>query len=388
MNIEYDAVVVGAGPIGCRVAAGLALAGHAVMILEKKPTLDLPICCTSLISEECLRCFNLDSNLVIKSFQSAILFSPALREIHLRREQVQAHLLNRPELDKSLLQKAISSGSKVLFDSNVTGIMPGDNHVDVSMEYNLVPEIIRTRVVIIASGFGLSFTRGIGVVRNRTSAIGIQTKVMAELEDIEIYLNKDFAPGFFAWVVPISESEAFAGLISSEYPKRRFEIFLDRLLAAGKIKKPISPTARGITINEPNVTYGNRFLLVGDCAGQTKPLTGGGIYYGLLSADIAVDVLKDALQNNDLSDKALSVYERNWHRLLGREITAAKYTRKIFSILNNKQIDIIVNLAKKYNIDRRLSESKVGFDWHGAAIKRAVFCMGPLGPKEKRWIKV
>ena len=49
---------------------------------------------------------------------------------------------------------------------------------------------------------------------------------------------------------------------------------------------------------------------------------------------------------------------------------------------------ILLEAAKKYNIDRRLSESKVGFDWHGAAIKRAVFCMGPLGPKEKRWIKV
>ncbi|GAI10492.1 unnamed protein product, partial [marine sediment metagenome] len=41
--------------------------------------------------------------------------------------------------------------------------------------------------------------------------------------------------------------------------------------------------------------------MVGDAAGQVKPTTGGGIYYGLLCADIAANNLHRALENDDLS---------------------------------------------------------------------------------------
>ena len=140
----------------------------------------------------------------------------------------------------------------------------------------------------------------------------------------------------------------------------------------GKIKECSKPVLRGITMNSTNKTYGTRFLLVGDCAGQVKPLTGGGIYYGLLSADIAVEVLKDAFRINDLSDKFLSLYERKWRILLDKEIKPAKYFRKIFSLFNNGQIDFAIDFIKRHNIDERLSSSEIGFDWHGAAIKRAL----------------
>ena len=34
-------------------------------------------------------------------------------------------------------------------------------------------------------------------------------------------------------------------------------------------------------------TFGERVLVIGDAAGLTKPTTGGGIYYSLLSAELA-----------------------------------------------------------------------------------------------------
>ena len=354
MNTEYDAVIVGGGPIGCRVAGGLALAGYQVKVLEKKPSLELPICCTSLVSEECFRKFDLDLKLVIKSFHSAVLFSPSSIDIHLSRDHVQAHLLNRPELDKYLLQKAVQSGCSLSMNTLVTGISPKENCVEIEIERNNVRQVIRARVAVISAGFGLPFTRGTGVKRHRDSAIGVQAMVKAELTEIEIYLNKKYAPGFFAWLVPISGFEAFAGLIARRNAKKQFGVFVEQLLKDGKIKECSKPVLRGITMNSTNKTYGTRFLLVGDCAGQVKPLTGGGIYYGLLSADIAVEVLKDAFRINDLSDKFLSLYERKWRILLDKEIKPAKYFRKIFSLFNNGQIDFAIDFIKRHNIDERL----------------------------------
>lgn len=53
-------------------------------------------------------------------------------------------------------------------------------------------------------------------------------------------------------------------------------------------------------------TYGDRILVIGDAAGQVKPTTGGGIYFGHLGAKIAIDVLKEALEGDDLAAARLS----------------------------------------------------------------------------------
>ena len=67
--------------------------------------------------------------------------------------------------------------------------------------------------------------------------------------------------------------------------------------------------------------------MVGDAAGQVKPTTGGGIYYGLLCADIAANNLHRALDADDLSARNLANYEREWKKKLGRELKIGYYAR-------------------------------------------------------------
>ena len=126
-NKIHDLLVVGAGPVGCRVAAGVAQVGYDVVILEQKPSLNAPICCTALVSDECFRHFDLASELIVRSFNAATVFSPAGSTISVRRDRVQAHVLGRPALDRKLYQAAVEHGASCLFGSKETcsTVQPG-----------------------------------------------------------------------------------------------------------------------------------------------------------------------------------------------------------------------------------------------------------------------
>ncbi len=80
-------------------------------------------------------------------------------------------------------------------------------------------------------------------------------------------------------------------------------------------------------------------LAVGDAAGLVKPTTGGGIYYGLLSGQIAADVLAEALSRRRLGARRLKEYERRWRARLGPEIRAGLAFRAVAARLNDRAID-------------------------------------------------
>jgi flavin-dependent dehydrogenase len=112
-------------------------------------------------------------------------------------------------------------------------------------------------------------------------------------------------------------------------------------------------------------------LVVGDAAGQVKPTSGGGLYYGLLCADMAAATLHQALAEDDLSARRLAGYERDWKRRLGWELRIGYWARRLFERLSDKQLDRIFNLIKANGIDEALLKAEdLSFDWHGKAILR------------------
>jgi hypothetical protein len=95
---------------------------------------------------------------------------------------------------------------------------------------------------------------------------------------------------------------------------------------------PLSPIRR---------TYADRLVAVGDAAGQVKPTSGGGIYYGMLCAEVAAEVLAEGLRRDDLSARFLSRYERAWRGRIGAEIRAGRLFRRIFERMTGEEIDAV-----------------------------------------------
>ena len=367
----YDVIVIGGGPVGSYVAYKLAGMGHKVMVLERKRRIGESVCCTGIIGQECVSSFTIDDNVILRPVNSAKLFSPSGNLLRLWREEPQAYVLDRAAFDIAMANRAQGNGAEYILDSPVSNIEVEDDRVKIAAIHQKAGLSLEARGAVIATGFGSKLAERLGLGNFGDYVIGGQAEVATtEVGEVEVYLGREIAPGFFGWLVPTLPRMARVGLLSRHNPELYLRKLLASLVAQGKI---VSTEARlsygGIPLKPLGRTYGERLIVVGDAAGQVKPTSGGGIYYGLLCADIAADTLRKALQRDDLSAKSLAKYEREWRRKLGRELKIGYWARKLFERLSDNQIDRIFNIIKANGIDEALLKARdLSFDWHSQAI--------------------
>ena len=234
---------------------------------------------------------------------------------------------------------------------------------------------IEAKVVVIATGFGSKLVEETGFGRAEDFVMGVQAEVTADgIDMVEVYLGEEVAPGFFAWLVPTSPGRALVGLLSRKNPADYLRRLMLSLASQGKIASPEADFSYGgIPLKTPARTCTDRVIAVGAAAGQVKPTTGGGVYYGLLCADIAAENLHRALENDTLSVKSLARYEREWRRKLGRELRVGYWARKLYERLSDGQIDRIFDIIQSNGIDKTLVEADdLLFDWHGGVVLKLI----------------
>ena len=366
---------MGAGPIGSYIAYRLAKLGYKVLVFERRPRVGDAACCTGIIGKECFDRFPIVNNGVLTQHSSAKFFSPSGKCLRLSKDTVQAYVVDRVAFDRALAQKAQEEGVEYLFSARVEGITSRDNCVRATVEYKGDTRDFEGRMAVISSGFGASLPQRLGLGKISDFILGAQAEVkVGDLAEVEIYLGQEIAPGFFGWLVPTSAGKALAGLLSRRSPGSYLRNLLSSLLAQGKIASTETKIiCGGIPLSPLPKTYRERVLVVGDAAGQVKPTTGGGIYYGLLCADIAAEVIHDALRTDDCSGKRLAHYERCWKEKLSREIQIGYWARKMYERLDDRQIENIFDIIQANNIHEAILQSPdFSFDWHGDSILRAL----------------
>jgi geranylgeranyl reductase family protein len=371
----YDAVIVGAGPVGSFIAYRLAKLGYKVSVFERRARLGDAACCTGIIGKECFDRFPVVNNGVLAEYSSAKFFSPSGKCLRLSKDTVQAYVVDRAVFDRALAQKAQEQGADYLLSARVHGITSGDNCVGVAVEHKGETRDFEGRMAVISSGFGTSLPQRLGLGKITDFVLGAQAEVNVKgLQEVEVYLGQEIAPGFFGWLVPTSAGKALAGLLSRRSPGSRLRNLLSSLLAKGKIASiETSITHGGIPLTPLPKTYKERIVVVGDAAGQVKPTTGGGIYYGLLCADIAAEVMHGALQTDDFSAKRMSNYEKDWQKKLSRELQIGYWARKTYERLDDRQIENIFDIIQTNKIHEEILQSPdFSFDWHGDSILRAL----------------
>jgi len=371
----HDVIVIGGGPVGSYVASKLAGMGHGVLVLERHKQPGEQVCCTGIISQKCITAFAIDKNVILRQANSAKLFSPSGTLIRLWREQTQAGIVDRAALDVAMAGRAQGKGAEYLPNSLASDIQVGDDRVRVEAVRQGERLNLEARAAVIAIGFGSKLVERLGLGRAGDFVMGAQAEVeTAGIDELEVYFGREIAPGSFAWLVPTSPPKALVGLLSRHSPQLYLKRLMSSLQDQGKIARDkAEPCYRGIPLKPLARTYGERLLVVGDAAGQVKPTTGGGIYYGLLCADIAADTLHQALKDDNLSAKTLANYQRRWRKKLGRELEISYYARKLYERLSDKQVDRMFNLIKSHGIDQALLQAEdLTFDWHGEAVMRLI----------------
>lgn len=377
----YDIIIIGAGPCGSHVARSLSHQGYRVVVVEKNVRAGDDVCCTGILSQECLSAFALDDELVLRRVRSAKLLSPSGKCLRLYREAPVAAIVDRPRLDMSLARQAEEAGAHYLFGATATDILPGSDAVKVRINGQHQETVLKAEAAIIATGFGSPLPGKLSLGEIKQFGLGAQAEVdINGVDEVEVYFDQNLAPGTFAWLVPTSDGKGLAGLLTQRQTDSHLQNFLDTLFRQGKIASSQVPHSQSLIPLRPlPKTYASRVLVVGEAAGQVKPTSGGGIYYGLLCADIAAEVVSKAFSAGNFSAATLSAYQKKWRARLNRELTIDYWARVLFAKLSNKHIDYLFRRASQKGVPELVAATtNFSFDWHSRLLLRMAWHLMPF----------
>jgi digeranylgeranylglycerophospholipid reductase len=370
-----DIIVIGGGPIGSQVAYRLAEMGRSVAVVEKRGGIGQKPCCTGIISQECVSAFKIPPQVILKQTFSANLFSPAGETIKINRQETRICVVDRPLFDRVLAERAQDVGAIYHLNSLAEHITICRDRVKVEIEKCGKRWPMEAQCAVLAAGFNASLVKELGFGRVSYFAAGAQAEVeLNRVDEIEVYLSQLLSPGFFSWLVPTSNGKGMVGLLTHLRPGLRLQAVLARLESQGKVKQGDHQIKYGgIPLKPLRRTRSDRLLVVGDAAGQVKPTTGGGLYFGLLCADIAADTLHHALTTGNLSARSLLPYEKGWRKKLGQELRVEYFARRCYEHLSDRQINRIFGRISSAGIASSLLQNKeVAFDWHGKLLLTAL----------------
>lgn len=344
-----DVAVIGAGPAGLLAARRCAEAGLDVSVLEEHPAVGSPVHCTGVISLETAALAKIPDEIVLKRLTHARLISPGGACCDLRwhgEGSEEILVIDRGAFDRELAEQAAAAGALIETGARVDGLAVADDGVSLTVGTRTV----RARAVILACGVSYRFQRQLGLGLPGRVAHTAQIEVDAEAADmVELHLGRDVAPDGFLWTVPISRGER-PGLKIGALTRGDAGVCLDRFLGRPEVRarlasRPGRPIRRLLPLQPIAKTYADRLLVVGDAGGFTKPTTGGGIFYSLVSASLAVETLLEAFDEGALDEERLSRYEARWQAELGQEFRIAGWLREFLSWRTDADIDRLVRAS-------------------------------------------
>ncbi|MDR0334627.1 MAG: NAD(P)/FAD-dependent oxidoreductase [Methanomassiliicoccaceae archaeon] len=348
----HDAVVIGGGPVGSKVASLLA-ADHDVLVIEEHPVPGRPVQCAGLISEEAVRLSGVRPTVLNRLYGANITF-PDGRTISVRSREHKAVLIDRAELDGMMAQKAADDGAKHLYSTRyVSHAVHGDT-VHITTDAGNVS----SSMLVGADGHNSKVAATMPDNAPAEYVRGIQADVRRRADDdgmINIHVGSETAPGFFAWEIPFGDMTRI-GLCTS-WAAGPPSAYLNALLKRTGVKDEeiVSKSCGRIPLGGRRRTYGDHMLLAGDAACHVKPISGGGLQPAFRSAYALAETVTEAFDENNRSEKFLSVYEKRWKRDVGRELKRGYRLRKMFVSMSDAELNKAAKTIDKESIREMLN---------------------------------
>jgi digeranylgeranylglycerophospholipid reductase len=378
---EFDVLVVGAGPAGCVTARLLADGGHTVAVVDENEGPRPHVICSGIVSREAFERFDLPRESILASIPGAQFVSPSGLAVHYKPRETLAHVVDRTRFDGRLADRAVDAGALVLRGHSATRARVLENRVELGIHAGGDQKVLRSRVLVIATGYRCSLHAqvGLGKPTDRVQGVHLELPFQA-LDRAELYFGTHLAPGFFAWAVPVGQGTARLGLMTRRRGRACLDAFLQiepirsRVASAaahgpgenGNRPPAVNPSSRGIVQGPVQPSAADRVVAVGEAAGQVKTTTGGGLYYGLLGAEVAADTLNAGLRRDRLSATALYPYHTRWLKRFGGELETGLRLQQLSATLDDRDIDTLFRtLRGKLVVEMK---RKVRFDWHCRAL--------------------
>ena len=381
MEKKCSIIVVGGGPCGSFSAFWAAKAGE-VVVCEEHDTIGVPSHCAGHLSLSGLKRLGLlplPKKVVENEFRSAVFYSPCGKEFSVRFSSPVTCAVDRELFDKYVAELATKAGVKYLLGMRAESLVLTNGFVKgVVVSRKGESETLTSDIVIDAEGVSSSLLKKTGLpTLNRSTVVNAVHAEVDNMDDVEsngveVYLGRQYAPGFYAWIIPRRDGSAKIGLATKiGNPKEYLQRFMrNHPIASKKLKRSriVKWSFHPMTLEGAICrTYHNGLLIVGDAASQVKPTTGGGIVFGLLCSKIAGEVAAKAVMSNDYSAEFLSQYQSRWKKAIGFELAVMRYLRLMFNRLSDNEVDKLIELCSKFGVNKILEEYG-DLDFEGASL--------------------
>jgi digeranylgeranylglycerophospholipid reductase len=376
-----DAIVVGGGPTGSFAALNLAKLGAKVTVFEEHEAIGIPSHCAGHLSIRSLRnlgLYPLPGKIVENTFSQANFFSPTGFKFSVHLAKPVTCSVNRAAFDKHIADKAEAAGARYCLNSRVQSLLMEDGFVKgVNVKHGDEAESVPAKIVVDAEGIASRLLRqtGLAGLNGERLVHAVEAEVEnvkdVDLNAVEVFLGKNYATGFYAWLMPKFDGTAKVGLATNKgNPKE----FLQRLMLKHPVASKQLSNAKitciafhPITLGGPiSKAYSDGFLAVGDAASQVKPTTGGGVVFGLACARIAAEVADEAVRRNDVSSSFLALYQKRCTDALGFDFGVMLRVRRFLDSLSDEKVDEVLRFCARIGLDKTL-ENAEEIDFQGQA---------------------
>jgi len=360
--MTYDVVVVGAGPSGSTAAKTLAEKGINVLLVDKEK-FPREKACGGGVPMRTLDRFSYIKKL--KSIESysfgGFVYAPSMEyTAEINKDEPVLAMVLRSKFDNELVQLAIDEGAAFQDKKTVTDIKIHKNHAQ--LIFNDTTSI-STNLIIGADGFHSTIAQKLDVIsKPRQKGICILKEFLLDKQIVErlytpdrlcyIHSKINGIKGY-GWVFP-KHHHVNVGIISYDtvqslkQKKLNLRMIFSKYLNDLKHKGILPMEANnsemkgGLVPLQPlSKTYFNRVLLCGDAAGLINPISGEGIYYALVSGQLAGIISAESIHQQNTSASFLSTYEKKWKQEFGKEINLFLKSKKQWGKQGNKMVKMM-----------------------------------------------
>jgi|TARA_B100001079_G_scaffold163790_1_gene140463 digeranylgeranylglycerophospholipid reductase len=355
---KFDIIVVGGGPAGTTAARYAAQEGLSVLLLEKDRDIGVPVRCGEAVTDEGLRIFHEPQERWIKSTIKRLrLIPPSEKAIDLNLQQI-GYILDRRVFDYDLGEYASQAGAQIVTKAYVTGLIIKNDFVSgVTGIFMGQPFNIESKLVIAADGVESRVGRWAGLKTNikmkdmESAYQKTITGIEVDENRFDIYVSRKWAPGGYLWIFPKGPNIANVGLgVSGEYSKEKSAIrYLDEFLDSHFPNySVVAQAAGGVPCARTLKTIvSNGLMLTGDAARMVNPMTGGGIVSGMRGGLLAAQTAVKAINNGDVSAKSLKPFQKEWHKVGGKNHDRFYRIKETIYKLSDEDIDSIADAVSE-----------------------------------------
>lgn len=366
-----DVIVIGAGPAGIHAAFLLAQAGLDVALFEAQCRVGERAICSGVVGNEAFARFDLPTQPIVSEIRCIQAISPGGRKLEHRTDEPLAQVIDKGEFNRALAQRAVESGVELRLGCWVSSLKV-EKH-SVGIQYRCVESgaaSLRAQVAVITTGVNGALNHALGLAHPRQFLRALQAEITLPPNGhgtaTRVFVGQGVAPGAFGWEIPLGNNRWRVGLMTESNPEPYFAALLKKVAPQTEVsalridRKGIAQAAAGRCVVD-------RVIAAGEAAGHIKTTTGGGIYYGLLSAELVADVLIRAFRSKNFSARSLGEFERYWRSTFGNELMVGYFARKLASHFTDGQIDSFFDVANATELLVRLN-GRLQFDWHHRAL--------------------